>query len=270
MTKWLYASWGVMSDKPQYLAKIRIDGRVSPAFDNHPIGVVQRNAHFRLIRNTVQSKIGSRRRFLKVLLWERDYEGNWTRVHDLSKVFTRNYQKIPYLANQLSGEDFTEDNELEMHWLELGLAQMYAETEDSRPPSSTEQVLNAPVRPQEYQSYRERYMDSIRNNPRYVRPHQLYNQHYQEYQRQQELQQQMREGSHPMHSMSQPPSQQMQPMRPMQSAQPQRVVPHQMQARCPDCGEDPSTFTETGANSNYYLCNRCNQVNYVDSLLSSS
>jgi len=252
VTKWLYASWGVMSDKPQYLAKIRIDGKVSPAFDNHSIGDVQKHAHFRLIRNTIQSKIGSRRRFLKVLLWERDYEGNWTRVHDLSRVFTQNYQKIPYLANQLSDEDFTEDNELEMHWVELGLAQMYAETEDSRPPSSMEEVLNAPVRPQEYQSYRERYMDSIRNNPRYVRPHLLYNQHYQQYQRQEQLRQQM------------------QPMRSMQSAQPQRVVPHQMQARCPDCGEDPSTFTETGANSNYYRCNSCNQRHYVDSLLSSS
>ena len=255
VTKWLYASWGVISDKPNYIAKIRIDGKVSPAFDNHSIGEVQNHAQFRLIRNTIQSKIGSRRRFLKVMVWERDYEGNWTRVHDLSRVFTQNYQKIPYLANQLSDEDFTEDNELEMHWIELGLAQMYADTPDSRPPSSMEQVLNAPVRPQEYDSSRERYMANLHNENWITR-----------WSRQQQLQQQMR----PMHSMSQPPSQQMPPMRSMQSAQPQRVVPHQMQARCPDCGLDPSTFTETGANSNYYRCNSCNRRHYVDSLLSSS
>lgn len=266
VTKWLYASWGVISDKPNYIAKIRIDGKVSPAFDNHSIGEVQNHAHFRLIRNTIQSKIGSRRRFLKVMVWERDYEGNWTRVHDLSRVFTQSYQKIPYLANQLSDEDFTEDNELEMHWVELGLAQMYADTPDSRPPSSMEQVLNAPVRPgQEYDSYRERYMANLHNENWITRwsrqqqqPQQMrqppsteaYN--YQQYQRQEQLRQQMR----PMHSMSQPPS--------------QRVVPHQIQARCPDCGLDPSTFTETGANSNYYRCNSCNQRHYVDSLLSSS
>ena len=241
MTKWIYASWGIKS--PHYLAKIRIDGKVSPAFDNHPIGDVQKHAHFRLIRNTVQSKIGTRRRFLKVLLWKRDHQGvrGWRREHDLSSVFTQNYQKIPYLANQLSDEDFTEDNELEMHWMELSLAQIYEADGDSRPPSSMEQVLNAPVRPgQAYDSYRERYLANIRTIGAST-PYQP---------------QRMR--------------QQMPPMRSMQSAQPQRVVPHQMQARCPDCELDPSTFTETGANSNYYRCNSCNRRHYVDSLLSSS
>jgi hypothetical protein len=241
VTKWLYASWGVLSDKPNYIAKIAIDGKVSRAFDNHPIAMVQNETHFRLIRNTIQSKIGSRRRFLKVLLFERDFEGNWRRVHDLSRVFTQNYQKIPYLANQLSDEDFTEDNELEMHWVELGLAQMYAETPDSRPPSSMEQVLNAPVRPgQQYDSYRERYMANLHNEnwiTRWSRP---------------------------------PQQQQSQPMSPMQYSQSQRVVPHEMLARCPDCGEDPATYTETGVNTNYYRCNHCNQRHYVDSLLSSS
>ena len=249
VTKWIYACWGLLSDKPQYIVKIAIGDKVSRAFDNYSIGEVQNETHFRLIRNTIQSKIRSRRRFLKVLLFERDFEGNWTRVHDLSRAFSQKYQKIPYFANQLSDEDFTEDNELEMHWVELGLAQMYAETPDSVPHetgflgerSSREEVLNAPIRPgEEYNSYRERYIANLHNEnwiTRWSRP---------------------------------PQQQQSQPMSPMQYSQSQRVVPHEMLARCPDCGEDPATYTETGVNTNYYRCNHCNQRHYVDSLLSSS
>lgn len=246
MIEWLYATWGLSSNKPQYLAKIRVDS----VFVGE---IVQKDFDFRLINNTVQSKIGSRRRFLKVSLWRRDYEGNWEQEHNLSKAFTKNYQKLPFVANQLSQEDFTYDNELEMHWVELGLAQIYTEVEDSRPPSSIEEVLNQPVRPSDYNSYTQRYMNDIEER---------YGQAAQQQQHPHQMAQQYPQSPMRQHQSGPRLTEQGWEWRGGREA-------HQINGRCQTCGNNPATFTET-SNSNYYECNNCNDTFYVDQLLSSS